>query len=103
MDEYDNRPDPRLQVSICEENGFYDLRIGENNYRYPALVLIFNQVDFQGNVEQRRLDEPGDDLRDLMQELGFKVYYFRNYTRIQIMNTIGKCESRYFMLFKRFK
>lgn len=97
MDPYDSRPDPRLEVSICQENGSYDLRVGENKFASPGLVLIFNQIDFQQRPEDevsgQRLEEPGTDLRDLMTELGFKVFYHRNFTRGKIMNTIGKCKK----------
>lgn len=98
MDEYDNRPDPRLEVSICGEDGLYDLRVGKDGFKYPGLVLIFNQTRFIQSAEDLaatddRLEEPGADLKEIMTELGFKVFYYRNYARVKIMNTIGKCKE----------
>lgn len=97
MDEYDSRPDPRLEVSLCEESGSYDLHVGDKGFAYPGLVLIFNQIDFEQSPDDagvgQRLEEPGIDLEKTMTELGFKVFYHRNYPRVKIMNTIGKCKT----------
>uniref|UniRef100_A0A336MJR4 CSON000272 protein n=1 Tax=Culicoides sonorensis TaxID=179676 RepID=A0A336MJR4_CULSO len=96
MDEYDSRPDPRLEVSLCEDDEKYDLRVGEGHFEYIGLVLIFNQTEFESNPDnpddvcESRSEEPGKEIQELMEELGFKVFYYKDLKRTQITNTIGK-------------
>ncbi|XP_063709587.1 uncharacterized protein LOC134838072 [Culicoides brevitarsis] len=85
--------DPRFEVSLCPEDGFYDLRAGKDHFASPGLVLIFNQLEFEQNEEtpvQSRSETPGIDLKKTLEELGFEVIYCRNFRRVQIMNIIGK-------------
>uniref|UniRef100_A0A336LZC4 CSON005985 protein n=1 Tax=Culicoides sonorensis TaxID=179676 RepID=A0A336LZC4_CULSO len=96
MDEYDSRPDPRLEVSLCGDDDKYDLRVGEGHFEYIGLVLIFNQIEFESNPDnpddvcESRSEEPGKEIEELMEELGFKVFYYKDLKRTEITNKIGK-------------